>query len=239
MGALVNCCSKQSVIYSSSLSIYSLNENESSKGNDSYNDIIAPISDINQVLKFITSKEYYLLLIKKIPKHIISKNICQKLNNNDIMTIINNLYDWIKNENMDNCDDTTKQSINLIKENTLLGLRFILKELKNTKFNGQLDIFILQAFTSISLIAQCILYLKNRHDQKDNSFNISIWENQNIVNEAKIYAFQAAYFLLMIKKKYGNKENNTYENKITNEIKEQINKFYEISINFSNNIINS
>ena len=239
MGALVNCCSKQSVIYSSSLSIYSLNENESSKGNDSYNDIIAPISDINQAFKFITSKEYYLLLMKKIPKHIISKKICQKLNNNDIMAIINNLYDWIKNENLDNCDETTKQSINLIKENTLNGLRFILKELKDTKFNEKLDIFILQAFTSTSLITQCILYLKNKNDQNDNSFKIPIWENQNIVNEAKKYVFQAAYFLLLIKKKYGNKENNTYENKITNEIKEQFNNFYNISIDFSNGIINS
>ena len=239
MGALVNCCSKQSVIYSSSLSIYSLNENESSKGNDSYNDIIAPISDINQAFKFITSKEYYLLLMKKIPKHIISKKICQKLNNNDIMAIINNLYDWIKNENMDNSDNTIKQRINLIKENTLHGLIFILKELKDIKFNGKLDIFFLQAFTSTSLIAQSILYLKNKNNQNDNSFNISIWENQNIVNEAKIYAFQTAFFLLMIKKKYGNKENNTYENKITNEIKQQINNFYKISIDFSNDIINS
>ena len=43
----------------------------------------------------------------------------------------------------------------------------------------------------------------------------------------------------MIKKKYGNKENNTYENKITNDIKQQINNFYKISMDFSNDIINS
>lgn len=239
MGALVNCCSKQSVIYSSSISIYSVNENEMSKTNNSYNDIIAPISDINQALKFITSKEYYNLFIQNIPKHIISKKICQKLNNNDIMTIINNLLDWIKNENLDNCDETTKKNINLIKENTLHGLRFILKELKDIKFNEKLDIFILQAFTSISLIIQCILYLKNKNNQNDNSFKISIWGNQNIVNEAKKYVFQAAYFLLMIKKKYGNNENNTSENKITNEIKEEINNFYKICVDFANDIIKS
>ena len=239
MGALVNCCSKQSVIYSSSISIYSVNENEMSKTNNSYNDIIAPISDINQALKFITSKEYYNLLIQNIPKHIISKKICQKLNNNDIMTIINNLLDWIKNENLDNCDETTKKNINLIKENTLHGLRFILKELKDIKFNEKLDIFILQAFTSTSLIIQCILYLKNKNNQNDNSFKISIWGNQNIVNEAKKYVFQAAYFLLMIKKKYGNNENNTSENKITNEIKEEINNFYKICVDFANDIIKS
>lgn len=237
MGALVNCCSKQSVIYSSSISIYSVNENE--KKNDSYNDIIAPISDINQALKFITSKEYYNLLIQNVPKHIISKKVCQKLNNNDIMTIINNLFDWIKNENLDNCDDTTKQSINLIKENTLHGLRFILKELKDTKFSEKLDIYILQAFTSTSLITQCILFLKNKNNPNDNSFKISIWGNQNIVNEAKKYVFQASYFLLLIKKKYGNNENNTSENKITNEIKEQINNFYKISVDFANDIIKS
>ena len=239
MGALVNCCSKQSVIYSSSISIYSVNENDQSKTNDSYKDIIAPISNINQALAFITSKEYYNLLLQTIPKHIISKIICQKLTNNEIMAIINNLLDWIKNENLDDCDETTKQSINLIKENSLNGLRFILKELKDIKFNEKLEIFILQAFTSTSLITQCILYLKNKNNQNDSNFKISIWGNQNIVNEAKKYVFQAAYFLILIKKKYNNKENNASENKITNEIKEQINQFYKISIDFSKDIINS
>ena len=239
MGALANCCSKQTVIYSSSISIYSVNENEPSKITDSYNDIIAPISDINQALKFITSKEYYTLLIQNIPKHIISKKICQKLNNNDIISTINNLLDWIKNENLDNCDESAKQSINLIKENTLHGLRFILKELKDYKFNEKLEIFILQAFTSASLIAQCILHLKNKNDKNDNTFKLSIWGSQNIVNEAKKYVFQAAYFLLLIKKKYENKENNSSENKITNEIKEKINNYCKISIDFFNDIIKS
>ena len=140
---------------------------------------------------------------------------------------------------MDNCDESAKQSINLIKENTLHGLRFILKELKDTKFNEKLEIFILQAFTSASLIAQCILHLKNKNDKNDNTFKLSIWGSQNIVNEAKKYVFQAAYFLLLIKKKYENKENNSSENKITNEIKEQINNYCKISIDFFNDIIKS
>lgn len=239
MGALANCCSKQSVIYSSAISVYSVNEDELSKTKDLYSDILAPISDINQAVKFITSKEYYALLIKNIPKHIISKKVCQKLSNNDIMTMINNLLDWIKNEDLIDCDDTTKQSINLIKENSLHGLRFILKELKGTKFDDKLDIFILQAFTSTSLITQCILYLKNKNNQNDNSYKISLWGNQSIVNEAKKYVFQAAYFLLLVKKKYENKENKSSGNKITEDIKEQINNFYKISIDFSNDIINS
>ena len=241
MGVINICCTKDLIIQSSSISIYSQTEEETLENNDKYKDIISSsINDINQALKFITSDEYYPLLLKKIPKHIISKKICQNLNNNDIITLLNNLVDWIQNENAYNCDQNSKKDINLIKENTKNGLKYILKELKDKKLNNQkIDAYILQALTSISLIVQCILYIINKN-KGTKEFNISIWGAGNIVDEAKKYVFQAAYFLLLTKKKYNNENKNiNNENKITNDKKDEINNYYRISIQFTKDIIDS
>lgn len=242
MGAITNCCSRQSIIQSSSISIYSMNENEQLSTNDIYKDLIPTILDVNHALNFTTSKDYYILLLKKIPKHIISKKICIKLNNSEIITLINKLLDWIISENIYDCDESTKQNINLIKENSKNGLKYILKELKDVKYGETLDIYILQALTSTSLISQCVLFLKSQSNPTDSEdFKICIWGKDNIANVAKNCAFQAAYFLLLTKKKYSNKtdDSNKDENKITNELKDQINKYCKISIDFTNDLINS
>ena len=246
MGAIANCCSRQSVIKSSAISIYSMNENENENEqlniNDLYKDLIPTILDVNHALNYTTSKEYYTLLLKNIPKHIISKKICNKLNNSEIITLINKLLNWIISENIDDCDESSKKNINLIKENSKNGLKYILKELKDVKFSETIDIYILQALTSTSLICQIVLYLKSQNNPSDSeNFRICIWEKENIVSEAKNYIFQAAYFLLLTKKKYSNKidDNSKDENKITNELKDQINKYCKISIDFTNSIINS
>lgn len=243
MGVITNCCTSKSIIQSSSISVYSLSGIDSTQNNDIYKDIIPTISDLDQACKFITSKEYYPLLQKKIPKHIISKKICLKLNNKDIMKLINNLYQWILHEEFEKCDESTEKNITLIKDNTKTSLNYVLKELTNTQLDNQkIDIFILQSLTNISIIVQCILFLVNNKSSDNNEFNYNIWENKNIVNEAKVNAFQVAYFLLLTKKKYDkNKKSNDInnENKITNEKKEEINDFYKISIEFAYDIINS
>ena len=137
MGVITNCCTSKSIIQSSSISVYSLSGIDSTQNNDIYKDIIPPISDLDQACKFITSKEYYPLLQKKIPKHIISKKICLKLNNKDIMKLINNLYQWILHEEFEKCDESTKKNITLIKDNTKTSLNYVLKELTNTQLDNQ------------------------------------------------------------------------------------------------------
>lgn len=230
MGVITTCCTKQSIIQGTSISIYSLSE-EDNKVNEKE---IPTMSDINHALKFITSKDYYSLLLKNIPKHIISKKICLKFNNIEIFSLINNLFDWIQKEQFENCNDNIKKYINIIQDNTKISLKFILKEIKIINFNDKIEIFLLQSLTNISLIIQCLLYLVN---QNNNEFNFNFWENRNIVNESKKYGFQAAYFLFLIKKKYNNKDNN--ENKITSKIKEEVNSFYKLSLDFTFNLINS
>ena len=239
MGVITNCCTRQSITQASSISIYSLEEDL--KDNEiSQNDKMA-ISDEEHALKFITSKDYYSLLLKKIPKHKIAKNICVKLNNIKIISLVNKLYQWIQKEEFQNCDDISKNKINLIKSNSKISLNYLLKELNNINFNEGIDIYILQVLTSVSLIVQSLLFLSNNNE--DNEFKLNIWENKNIVDEAKNYGFQAAYFLCLIKKKYeaikNNNSNFNDDNKITIKKKDEFNSFYRISINYANNFINS
>ena len=235
MGVITNCCTSQSTIQSS-ISIYSLSDDDIFKNIENE---IPTISDVNHAFKFITSKDYYSLLIKKIQKHIISKRICFKLTNNDIISLINNLFEWIKKEELES-DEIAKKSINLIKENAKISLNYILKEIKTIQFNEKIEVSILQSLTCVSLITQCLLYLANKQNEEILEYKYNLWENKNIIEEAKKYGFQAAYFLLLVKKKYINNINNGNDkNRITNEKKEEVSSYYKISLNYAFDIINS
>ena len=242
MGVITNCCTRQSIIQSSSISVYSLTEEDAPKNNDQYKNELINVSDAEHAFNFITSKDYYSLLLKKIPKHIISKKICLKLNNADIISLINKLFEWIRKEEFNDIDENSKKTIDLIKENTKISLNYLLTEIQNIKYNEKLEIYILQGLTSISLIVQCLLFLANNKNTDMNEFKLNIWENKNIVEEAKKYGFHAAYFIYLIKNKYNGKNNELNElneNKITIEKKEQINNFYKASIDFMNDLINT
>ena len=235
MGVITNCCTSQSTIQSS-ISIYSLSDDDIFKNIENE---IPTILDVNHAFKFITSKDYYSLLIKKIPKHIISKKICFKLTNNDIISLINNLFEWIKKEELES-DEIAKKSINLIKENAKISLNYILKEIKTIQFNDKIEVSILQSLTCVSLITQCLLFLANKQNKEILEYKYNLWENKNIIEEAKKYGFQAAYFLLLVKKKYTNNINNGNDkNRITNEKKEEVSSYYKISLNYAFDIINS
>ena len=235
MGVITNCCTSQSTIQSS-ISIYSLSDDDIFKNIENE---IPTISDVNHAFKFITSKDYYSLLIKKIQKHIISKRICFKLTNNDIISLINNLFEWIKKEELES-DEIAKKSINLIKENAKISLNYILKEIKTIQFNEKIEVSILQSLTCVSLITQCLLYLANKQNEEILEYKYNLWENKNIIEEAKKYGFQAAYFLLLVKRKYTNNINNGNDkNRITNEKKEEVSSYYKISLNYAFDIINS
>ena len=235
MGVITNCCTSQSTIQSS-ISIYSLSDDDIFKNIENE---IPTISDVNHAFKFITSKDYYSLLIKKIRKNIIYKKICFKLTNNDIISLINNLFEWIKKEELES-DEIAKKSINLIKENAKISLNYILKEIKTIQFNDKIEVSILQSLTCVSLITQCLLYLANKQNEEILEYKYNLWENKNIIEEAKKYGFQAAYFLLLVKKKYTNNINNGNDkNRITNEKKEEVSSYYKISLNNAFDIINS
>lgn len=164
--------------------------------------------------------------------------MCGSLKNEEIISLINNIYTWIKKEEFEKIDENGKIFLNSIRENTKISLNYILKEMQNIKFSEKKEIFILQALCSISLIPQVILFLVKDKTQGPDAFNL--WQNKNIINEAKVYGFQTAYFLLLVKRKYNKiQSGENIENKITIEKKEELNSFLRMSINFTNAIINS
>jgi len=243
MGVITNCCNNQVINSKSTISIYSFSESNFINDNNIYLDIIPNNLSFNSSLNFITSENYYILLTKNISKDTITKKICQKFNNSEIFGLINNLFQWIQKENIDNYEQFTKQKVNIIKTYVKLSLKNIFEDFKDFKFNMAIEIYLLQVLTSISSIVQCILFLKNNSNEKADAYKINVWIKKNILEEVKKYSLQSAYFLLLIKKKYSSKEKNVNNEKkgkkSTNEQKEEISHYYKLSIDFTDNLINS
>ena len=190
MGGMNNNCGSKTNIPASAISIYSMNEDEAWNNNNQYKSQIKIIYDSNQGLKYITSNEFYSLLIKKIPRHIISRAICEKLSNNEISSLISKLFDWILKVSTKGCNENIKNDIDKIKMNTNLSLNYYIVDIKEIRFKEETDCFLLQALTCEYLIAQSILFLINSRNKEDNKYKVNIWDNKNIVKEAKIYAFE-------------------------------------------------
>ena len=202
MGGLNNCCGAKSNIPASAISIYSMNEDEAWSNRNQYKAQIKTIYDSNQGLNYVTSNEFYSLLTKKIPRHIISRSICDKLSNNEISSLISKLFDWIQNVSTKGRNENIKNDIDKIKLNTNLSLKYYIIDIKEVRFKEETDCFLLQALTCEYLIAQSILFLINSRNKEDNEYKINIWDNKNIVKEAKIYALETSYFLFHVRKKY-------------------------------------
>jgi len=202
MGGLNNCCGAKPNIPASAISIYSMNEDEVWNNNNQYKSQIKTIYDSNQGLNYITSSEFYSLLIKKFPRHIISRSICEKLSNNEISSLISKLFDCILNVSTKGCNENTKSDIDKIKLNTNLSLRYFIIDIKEIRFKEETDCFLLQALTCEYLIVQSLLFLINSRNKEDNEYKINIWDNKDIVKEAKIYALETSYFLFHVRKKY-------------------------------------
>ena len=192
MGVITRCCTRESIISNSQISLYSNSDTESKiqKIKEIPSDL-----DKNNVFHFIISDKFYELLTKKISKNSIMEQITKDMNINETITLMNELLKWINNfESNDN-----KQSINTIKTNAKCSLGFLLKEMKNNNYEEKNNYFITKSLSNMGLIAQSLLFLKNNESIKNDVYKINIWKNKDIVKETKKYGFQAAFFILLYK----------------------------------------
>ena len=192
MGVITRCCTRESIISNSQISLYSNSDTESKiqKIKEIPSDI-----DKNNAFHFIISDKFYELLTKKISKNSIIEQITKDMNINETITLMNELLKWINNfESNDN-----KQSINAIKTNAKCSLGFLLKEMKNNNYEEKNNYFITKSLGNMGLIAQSLLFLKNNESIKNDVYKINIWKNKDIVKETKKYGFQAAFFILLYK----------------------------------------
>jgi len=229
MGVITRCCTRESIISNSQISLYSNSDTESKiqKIKEIPSDI-----DKNNAFHFIISDKFYELLTKKISKNSIMEQITKDMNINETITLMNELLKWINNfESNDN-----KQSINAIKTNAKCSLGFLLKEMKNNNYEEKNNYFITKSLSNMGLIAQSLLFLKNNESIKNDVYKINIWKNKDIVKETKKYGFQAAFFILLYKDRKIN-INEGEKDKIKEELLQEINQNYKLSVNFCDDLI--
>ena len=229
MGVITRCCTRESIISNSQISLYSNSDTESKiqKIKEIPSDL-----DKNNVFHFIISDKFYELLTKKISKNSIMEQITKDMNINETITLMNELLKWINNfESNDN-----KQSINTIKTNAKCSLGFLLKEMKNNNYEEKNNYFITKSLSNMGLIAQSLLFLKNNKSIKNDVYKINIWKNKDIVKETKKYGFQAAFFILLYKDRKIN-INEGEKEKIKEELLQEINQNYKLSVNFCDDLI--
>jgi len=229
MGVITRCCTRESIISNSQISLYSNSDTESKiqKIKEIPSDI-----DKNNAFHFIISDKFYELLTKKISKNSIMEQITKDMNINETITLMNELLKWINNfESNDN-----KQSINAIKTNAKCSLGFLLKEMKNNNYEEKNNYFITKSLSNMGLIAQSLLFLKNNESIRNDVYKINIWKNKDIIKETKKYGFQAAFFILLYKDRKIN-INEGEKEKIKEELLQEINQNYKLSVNFCDDLI--
>ena len=229
MGVITRCCTRESIISNSQISLYSNSDTESKiqKIKEIPSDI-----DKSNAFHFIISDKFYELLTKKISKNSIMEQITKDMNINETITLMNELLKWINNfESNDN-----KQSINSIKTNAKCSLGFLLKEMKNNNYEEKNNYFITKSLSNMGLITQSLIFLKNNESIRNDVYKINIWKNKDIVKETKKYGFQAAFFILLYKDRKIN-INEGEKDKIKEELLQEINQNYKLSVNFCDDLI--
>lgn len=230
MGVITRCCTRESIISNSQISLYSNSdsENKIQKINE-----LPSNFDKNSAFQFIISDKFYTLLTENLSKNSIIKQISKELNISDLILLMNQLLQYIKDFESKNINEA---SINNIKLNSKLSFGFSLKEMQKQNYEEKNNYFITKAFGNLCLIVQSLLLLKNEDNINQDVYKINIWKNKDIVKETRKYGFQGAFFILLYKNR---KINLNEEDKFTlkNELLQEINQYYKLSVNFCNDLI--
>ena len=230
MGVITRCCTRESIISNSQISLYSNSDSDIKiqKINE-----LPSNSDKNSAFQFITSDKLYKLLSQKISKNAIIGQMIKDMNTNEIILLMNELLKWINNfESKDN----NKNIIDTIKINAKCSYEFLLKEMQKNNYEEKNNYFMIKALSYLSLIVQSLLFLNNNENDKDDTYKINIWKDKDIIKETKKYGFQGAFFILLYKNKNININEGDKE-KIKEELLQELNQYYKLSVNFCNDLV--
>ena len=230
MGVITRCCTRESIISNSQISLYSNSDSENKI--QTANELSSSF-DKNSAFQFITSDKLYKLLSQKISKNAIIGQMIKDMNTNEIILLMNELLKWINNfESKDN----NKNIIDTIKINAKCSYEFLLKEMQKNNYEGKDNYFMIKAVSYMSLIVQSLLFLNNHENDKDDIYKINIWKNKDIIKETKKYGFQGEFFILLYKNKNIN-INGGDKSKIKEEVLQELNQYYKVSVNFCNDLV--
>jgi len=231
MGVITKCCTRESIISNSQISLYSNSDIDSK---EELLKEIPPNLDQNGIFQFLISEKYYSLLSQKYLKNAIVEQITKDMSITNIILIIDEILKYIIN-----FEEENNLNIITIKHNTKCSYAFLIKEMKTEKSEEKNNFFITRALSNICIIVQSLLYLKQ--NEKNEIYKINIWKNKDIIKDSKKNGFQGAFYLLMYKKRKDDINfnlNGNNKEKIKNEIKKEINDYYKLSIDFCNYLIN-
>ena len=231
MGVITKCCTRESIISNSQISIYS---NSDIDAKEEIIKEIPPNLDQNGIFQFLISEKYYSLLSKKYLKNAIVEQITKDMNITNIILIMDEILKYIIN-----FEEENNINIITIKNNAKCSYGFLIKEMKTIKEEEKNNYFVTRALSNICIIVQSLLYLKQ--NEKNQVYKVNILKNKDIIKESKKNGFQGAFYLLMYKKRKDDINfnlNGNNKEKIKNEIKKEINDYYKLSIDFCNYLIN-
>ena len=253
MGVIMtNCCKNENestelLTSSSNLSITSFNDENILKK-------IPKLNNTNEGIDYITSKECYQILIRKVPKIILVKKLCQNLEPQEIFCFIKQSINWILPYRLEKCNKKIQKYIAMIKNYTKYGTKKILDELEHININNIIkkedEIFLLQSLSDWVILIQIILFLNNGRDNNNKGgdfscknvcsvYEINLWYNRNMEEIIKKYCFDGCYFLFQIKIKNSNENKNankfvktSYNIKVNNNTKNEIKKIFHLTEDF-------
>ena len=230
MGVITRCCTRESIISNSQISLYSNSDSENKI--QTANELSSSF-DKNSAFQFITSDKLYALLTKNISKNSIVKQLSKDMTISEIISLMTELLKYIENfePNEDN-----KIKINNIKINAKCSFVYSLKEMQKQIYEEKNNYFITKSLVNLCLIVQSLLLLKNEDSFRDDIYKINIWKNKDIVKETRKYGFQGAFFILLYKNRKINL-NEGNKDKIKNDLLQEINQYYKLSTNFCNDLI--
>ena len=232
MGVITKCCTRDLIVNNSQISLYTNSDI------DVKEELIKELPsnlDQNGIFQFIISEKYYSLLSKNNSKNSIAQQITKDMNITNIILLMDELLKYITNFDLN--DNNYKTSIITIKNNAKCSFGFLIKEIKSKKSEEKNNYFVIRALSNICIIVQSLLYLK--HNESNDVYKINIWKNKDIIKESKKNGFQGAFYLLMYNKRKNEKNLNENKEKIKKELKQEINDYYKISVDFFNYLIKS
>ena len=232
MGVITKCCTRDLIVNNSQISLYTNSDI------DAKEELIKELPsnlDQNGLYQFIISEKYYSLLSKNNSKNTITQQLTKDMNITNIILLMDELLKYIKNFDLN--DNNNKTSMITIKNNAKCSFGFLIKEIKAKKSEEKNNYFIIRALSNICIIVQSLLYLKN--NESNDVYKVNIWKNKDIIKEAKKNGFQGAFYLLMYNKRKNEKNLNENKEKIKKELKQEINDYYKISVDFFNYLIKS
>ena len=232
MGVITKCCTRDLIVNNSQISLYTNSDI------DVKEELIKELPsnlDQNGIFQFIISEKYYSLLSKNNSKNSIAQQITKDMNITNIILLMDELLKYITNFDLN--DNNNKTSIITIKNNAKCSFGFLIKEIKIKKSEEKNNYFVIRALSNICIIVQSLLYLKN--NESNDVYKVNIWKKKDIIKEAKKNGFQGAFYLLMYNKRKNEKNLNENKEKIKKELKQEINDYYKISVDFFNYLIKS